>query len=354
MNIKKIAGLGTMSLLASLIAAPTMAANILQNGAFDGNKSSPWEFGAWESSKATLSMSSYPGRACINVTSPGAESWMVQFRQNSMKYIDGRTYTLTADVWSSKAITLKVDGSDETGGYVWQFGNTFAVSAPLAGSPQKITAVFSNKRTTDTGKLAFLLGNTLVPADTVVCLDNIVLDDPQATGTDGPKVIPVAQVKVNQHAYLPTFAKKAVFVVPAGESASQARTWELRRGSSVITSGQTVNVGLDAASGDNVQTIDFSSISTEADDYTLVVKSGSTEYTSQPFAISADAYKKLKYEALSYFYHNRASTPILASVVGDTYARAAGHPDNAVQTAACASSPSSPDCATVDVSGGWY
>ncbi|HRH79307.1 MAG TPA: carbohydrate binding domain-containing protein, partial [Cellvibrionaceae bacterium] len=102
MTIKKVAGFGAVSLLASLIATPALAANILQNGAFDGNKSSPWEFGSWESSKATLSMATYPGRACINVTSPGAESWMVQFRQNSMKYVDGRTYTLTADVWSSK------------------------------------------------------------------------------------------------------------------------------------------------------------------------------------------------------------------------------------------------------------
>lgn len=91
MTIKKVAGFGAVSLLASLIATPALAANILQNGAFDGNKSSPWEFGSWESSKATLSMATYPGRACINVTSPGAESWMVQFRQNSMKYVDGRT-----------------------------------------------------------------------------------------------------------------------------------------------------------------------------------------------------------------------------------------------------------------------
>ncbi len=175
MKTNKIAALGTVSLLASLIAAPTMAANILQNGAFDGNKSSPWEFGPWGTSQATLNMASYPGRACVNVTSPGDEAWNIQFRQNSMKYVDGRTYTLTADVWSSKPISLKVDGSDETGDYIWQFGNTFTVSAPLAGSPQKISAVFSNKRTTETGKLAFLMGKTLVPADTVVCLDNIVL-----------------------------------------------------------------------------------------------------------------------------------------------------------------------------------
>lgn len=351
MNYKK-KNIGILALLACTLSTPVMAANVVENGDFEG-KLSPWEFGSWNDSIASIAVDD--GKVCIDITDPGTEVWMTQLRQNTMTYVDGNKYTLTADVWSSNPVSIKVDGSDEVGDdYFWHFGETFDIDAPLSGSPQKISAVFNNERDTTSGKLSFLMGYGLATVNTVICLDNVSLDDPDAVIVAGPGDIPVSPVRVNQHSYLPNFAKEATYVVPSDESATQNRIWQLQQGGSVVASGKTVNSGSDTASGDTIHNIDFSSVTTEADNYTLVVKGANADYVSLPFSIDADAYKDMQYDALAYFYHNRSSTPILASLVGDEHARDAGHPDDAVETAACATSPSSSACRTVDVSGGWY
>ena len=323
---KKLKFTGVSALLACALSSHVMAANLIENGDFNQNRLSPWEFGAWEDSNAAVSVAD--NRVCVEVTSPGSEAWTIQLRQNSRTYEAGHTYTLSADVWSSNPVTLKVDGSDETGEYVWHFGSEFDVDAPLSGDPQHITAAFENDRDTTTGKLSFLMGQGLVPANTTVCLDNVVLDDPEAELPDVAPEAPVTAIRVNQHAYIPGVAKQAVFVVPEGDASPQAsRAWELRQGETVVASGNTSYFGFDAGSDDTVHTIDFSDVDTEADNYSLSVTSNGETVTSHTFAISSDAYAELKYDALAYFYHNRSSTPILASVVGDALARDAGHPD---------------------------
>jgi endoglucanase len=91
----------------------------------------------------------------------------------------------------------------------------------------------------------------------------------------------------------------------------------------------------------------------EGENYTLVVDEGEDSYTSQPFAIGESLYEPVKYDALSYFYHNRSGTPILAEVVGEPWARPAGHLDDAsVQTIECLTGEEG--CRTLDASGGWY
>lgn len=350
---KKILMTSMPAVLACAISSHVMAANIIENGSFDQNRLSPWEFGAWEDSQAEVALSD--GRICVDVTSPGSEAWTIQLRQNSRTFETGHTYTLSADVWSSNPIVLKFDGSDETGEYVWHFGSEFDVDAPLSGDPQQISAVFENDRDTTTGKLSFLMGLGHVPANTVVCLDNIVVEDPDSSVAEPEPEAPFAQIRVNQHAYIPGAAKTAVYVVPDSDTSPQtARQWELKSDGVAIASGETVYVGFDAAADDTVHHIDFSSVTTEGNNYTLTVTAGDAAYTSHAFAISSDAYSQLKYDALAYFYHNRSSTPILASVVGDTHAREAGHPDTSVETAECLTNASSSACRTADVSGGWY
>ena len=57
--------------------------------------------------------------------------------------------------------------------------------------------------------------------------------------------------------------------------------------------------------------------STAGTGYTLVVGSE----TSFPFDISADGLKKLRYDSLAFFYHQRSGIAIDARYVGATYAR---------------------------------
>jgi hypothetical protein len=128
-----------------------------------------------------------------------------------------------------------------------------------------------------------------------------------------------AQVSVNQVGYLPGFPKLAT--VRTTEAA--ALEWKLvdAAGQAVAT-GKAQPLGLDAASGDAVQLVDFSAVNAPGKGYMLAVGGGK----STPFAIGADLYAKLKYDALALFYHQRSGTPIVMPYAGDKgWVRAAGH-----------------------------
>ena len=158
---------------------------------------------------------------------------------------------------------------------------------------------------------------------------------------------PGSPVKVNQVAYVPGAPKQATLV-----SASTAPVaWTLRNASgATVASGQTTVRGTDALSGDPVHIIDFSAVDTAGSGYVLSA-AGSNSY---PFDISADPVKKLRYDALAFFYHQRSGTPIEAQYVGSQYARPAGHvnvaPNQGDNNVPCRTS-----CGyTLDVRGGWY
>lgn len=335
-----------------VVSAP--AVNLLANSTFDGGALlPPAEVGFWEGSAGSSGVDA-EGRYCIAVDNPGPNPWSLQYRENDITYVNGRTYRFSADVWSSNPVSMEISGVDENGGFTWVFGSTFNADAPLDGPPQHLTASFTAAADTETGKFRFLMGNGHVPAGTTVCLDNLALLDPAGSGE--PETPPPPPIHVNQLGYLPLAVKRATYALPEGTAdADTPRSWVLMQGDTVITSGMTLPHGaeIDPASGDRVQTIDFSAVTTEGADYTLVVDEAGESFTSEPFTIGADIYSQLKYDALAYFYHNRSGTPILADVVGDTWARPAGHPgDVAVQTLACLDG--SEGCRTLDASGGWY
>lgn len=127
---------------------------------------------------------------------------------------------------------------------------------------------------------------------------------------------PVNSLRVNQHGYLPAQPKHAVYTGVAGSS------WQLKNDAgTVVASGKTTNYVADTASGDTVSHIDFSSVTTEGEDYVLSI--GSQE--SYPFKISDYVYTYMKEDALMYFYHQRFGMPVLAEFVGEEFAREAGH-----------------------------
>ena len=154
-------------------------------------------------------------------------------------------------------------------------------------------------------------------------------------------------VKVNQVAYVPGAPKAATVV----NSATSPLGWTIRNsGGSVVATGQTTVRGADATSGDNVHIADFSALDTIATGYVLSVGG----VNSFPFDISADPIRRLRYDALAFFYHQRSGIAIQSQYVGNQYARPAGHVnvapnrgDNAV--------PCRVSCGyTLDVRGGWY
>lgn len=126
------------------------------------------------------------------------------------------------------------------------------------------------------------------------------------------------------------------------------------RSGAVVAQGASKVFGQDAASGQSVHAIDFQSLQTDGEGYRLIVGS----HESRPFSIQQHPHVRLKYDALAYFYQNRAGVPILRDhVARPDLARAAGHPH---EVAACFSGADTagvlwPACDyTLDVTGGWY
>ncbi|WP_020579693.1 glycoside hydrolase family 9 protein [Actinopolymorpha alba] len=156
------------------------------------------------------------------------------------------------------------------------------------------------------------------------------------------------RVRVNQVGYLPQGPKNATVVT----SATAPLGWQLRTAADrVVASGTSTPRGVDAASGQRVQTIDFSAYNKSGAGYTLTA-GGQRSY---PFDISRNVYDKLRSDALRFFYLQRSGIPIDASLVGAKYARPAGHvgvPPNAddadvpCQLGVCQY--------RLDVRGGWY
>ena len=89
----------------------------------------------------------------------------------------------------------------------------------------------------------------------------------------------------------------------------------------MVASGTGTPRGVDAASGQNVQTIDFSAYRTAGTGYTLVADGE----TSHPFDISADLYDQLRADSMQFFYAQRSGIAIDGDLIGEEYARPAGH-----------------------------
>ena len=133
----------------------------------------------------------------------------------------------------------------------------------------------------------------------------------------------VASVEINQHGYSPKGPKQATVVTKSRAPFA----WVLKDASDTsVATGQTSVFGDDPASGQHVHTVDFSGTPATGKGFVLSVGG----VTSHPFDMGADTYGALGTDALSFFYHQRASIPIEAEYVGERWARPTAHdPDMA-------------------------
>ena len=161
---------------------------------------------------------------------------------------------------------------------------------------------------------------------------------------------PARDIRLNQVEINAEGPKRAMLAHPSRAPLA----WRLvdSRGTAVA-SGRTEVFGNDAGSGEHVHRIDFSRAGKAGEGYRLLV--GKLE--SRPFRIGDGDYAPLAKDALAYFYHNRAGTPILSAHVGEQCARPAGH---ATEKAFCVSGKDDkggdwPACdQSLEVTGGWY
>ena len=129
------------------------------------------------------------------------------------------------------------------------------------------------------------------------------------------------RVRVNQHGYEPAARKRATLVSDATEPVE----WVLRgSGGTEAASGLTEVLGADATAGLHVHRVDFSQV-TEPGSYVLEADGEQ----SAAFSVREGLYEPLVIDALAYFYLARSGVEISADIVGEQYARAAGHVSDA-------------------------
>lgn len=166
----------------------------------------------------------------------------------------------------------------------------------------------------------------------------------------------VGNPRVNQIGYLPNSVKIATY--KTAETAAQP--WQLKKDGKVIAHGKTSSATTDAASGDYLQQIDFSTVAATGFGFTVVVGAD----TSHAFAISPTAFRAPFYDALKYFYHNRSGIAIEAQFTGGgsasyaasrKWARGAGHVNRADNKGDFKVPCWTGTCEyTLDVPKGWY
>ncbi len=329
---------GTMSAAASTPAGK----NMVWNGAFDGEHLRPWS--AMFDSPRYGSAAVTSGELCFKLAEASRHGVDVVLRQRPIALAKGHHYQIRLKTHATAPTKVRARLSKISAPYTEMWGATVDADA----TAKTYAATYDGIADDDSIELAIEFGGPLTgKVPLTVCLDDVELNDPEFE----PPVAqarPASTVRVNQVGYLPGFAKIATV---ATKSATPV-DWQLvDKPGKVRASGKTRPFGEDKSSGEQVQQIDFSSFNAAGKGYRLRVGQGPEKAESLPFDIGADVYKRLKHDALAFFYLQRSGVPIKMPYAGSkAFERPAGHMgDKSVPCSKEAKCDYS-----LDVSGGWY
>jgi endoglucanase len=186
-------------------------------------------------------------------------------------------------------------------------------TAALKSTAKAFSMTFSPANQAPSASVEFDLGGN--SAATTVCFENISM---KRIDRSGYKQDVGPSIKVNQLGYLVKGPKRATFVT----NSTTPQSWSLiNESGDLCAQGRTTLFGRDAASGDNAQIIDFSTTKIAGNNYIIKV----ADESSFPFSISSTLYSGLYKDSLRWFYQQRSGIAIDGSLVGERYARAAGH-----------------------------
>jgi endoglucanase len=251
-----------------------------------------------------------------------------------MEIEKGHTYAIKFKARSDRPTTIRPKVGMQGPPYAEYWFDT----VKLSSTPREIEGTFKMEGENDpTAELAIHLGGDLAGsrAPFRVCIDDVVLYDPEFRRKEEAQE-PIPRVVMSQLGFLPRLPKRATV-----RSDSRAPlSWELRASDGTVVASGTSRPG-------PLHQIDFSSFTRPGRGYTLKVG----EEVSHPFDLDARLYRRLRSDALAFFYHNRSGIPIAMPWAGDpVWARPAGHLSD--KSVPCL--PGSGCSYTLDVSGGWY
>jgi endoglucanase len=305
----------------------------IENGDFDDGTGGWYSYG-------TTSTAVLDGKLCSEVPGGLANPWDGGVGQNGVPLVAGSAYTFAFDASAAPGATVRATvqlGVDPYTSYLSR-------DVTLTGETQRLEFTFTAPVDTEQAQVAFQVGGN--PAAYTFCLDNVSL----LGGEEEPPYVPETgpRVRVNQVGYLPSGPKGATVVT----AATEALPWQLKDGGgTVVASGETTPRGTDQASGQNVHSVDFTSFGTAGTGYTLTADGE----TSHPFDIGTDVFKQLRSDALQFFYAQRSGIEIDGDLIGEEYARPAGHVGVAPNLGDT-DVPCQPGVCDyrLDVRGGWY
>ncbi|MEV4276403.1 glycoside hydrolase family 9 protein [Actinoplanes xinjiangensis] len=325
--------LDDVSLTSDDAASPPDGPEQIENGDFADGMTDWYSYG-------TTSAGVDDGRLCSAVPAGLSNPWDAGIGQNGIPLVAGSSYTFAFDASATPGATIRANVQLGAEPYT----SFLSRDVVLTGSSQRFEYTFTASADTTAGQVAFQLGGSA--AAYTICLDNVSLvggaEDPPYVPDTGPRV------RVNQVGYLPAGPKNATVVTDA----TAALGWQLKNAAGdVVADGNSTPRGVDAASGQNVHSIDFGSFRTAGTGYTLVADG----QTSHPFEISGTVYQQLRSDALQFFYIQRSGIEIDGDLVGEEYARPAGHvgvaPNRGDIDVPCRAD----GCDyRLDVRGGWY
>ncbi|MGQ4340394.1 glycoside hydrolase family 9 protein [[Kitasatospora] papulosa] len=305
----------------------------ISNGDFAAG-TAPW----WWTANAPSAVSD--GRLCAQVPAGTANAWDVIVGQNDVPIVAGESYELSYSASATVPLTVQTRVQEAAEPYT----TVLATADPVGAEATQVTRTFTASVDLPAASVQLQIGGG--ERATTFCLDDVSLRG----GAEPPVYVPDtgSPVRVNQVGYLPHGPKSGTVVTDADDPL----TWAVKTSAgTTAATGRTVPQGEDPSSRQRVHTFDFGDLTTAGDGYTVEVDGE----TSEPFSIRGNLYDGLRSDALAYFYHNRSGTPIEADLVGEKYARPAGHvgvaPNKGDTDVPC--QPGVCDY-RLDVSGGWY
>jgi endoglucanase len=327
------AGLAASAL--SISSAAADGPELIQNGDFENGSNLPW----WLTPNLTGEV--IDGRLCTDVEAGLANPWDAIIGQDGIPLTAGESYEFSYTATATTPVTIRTNVQLAEEPWTQELAGIDQITA--AGEP--VTHVFTAGADYDAAQLAFQVGGS--DEAFTFCLDDVSLTG----GAEPPVYEPDtgSPVRVNQVGYLTEGPKSGTFVTDA--TAALPWTVSAADGSEAAT-GTTTPEGVDPTSAQNVHTFDFSDVTEAGEGYTVTIDG----QTSEPFTIGDDLYASLRTDALAYFYHNRSGIEIEADLVGEEYARPAGHvnvaPNQGDDGVTCWAA--DPCDYTLDAAGGWY
>ncbi|WP_426508314.1 glycoside hydrolase family 9 protein [Dactylosporangium sp. McL0621] len=329
-----------IAIAAALLVVPLSAsvahadpAEQIVNGTFD-NGTDPW----WWTGNSPASV--IDGRLCANIPAGTTNPWDAIIGQNAITLQAGESYRLAFSASASVPVTVRANVQLADPPYTQEISE----APQLTPEPQNFSYTFTAAADTGGGQVAFQVGGSA--SAYTFCVDDVSLQG----GAPPPVYVPDTgpRVRVNQVGYLANGPKQATVVTEA----TAALPWQLRDAAgTVVASGTTTPRGVDATSGQNVQTADFSRYKTQGKGFTLTADGE----TSVPFDIGANgSYEQLRADALSWFYVQRSGIEI-SDAIAPGYGRKAGHlgvaPNQGDTDVPCQAGVCD---YRLDVRGGWY